>query len=134
MRTCQIWMFVLLTGLLPVLFPTHSGAAESNCEAQGIDTEREFARRVCAAAEDLGLDPTLVHSFGAGGVDVFVSQSVEGDLRADPTKLRRLMVKLTDWVKQNYVGFNAVEVTLVGDSKIAKGSKVGTMEMKVILF
>lgn len=117
--------------------PTTSGSAASTggCEAQGIGSEEAFARRLCAAAQDFGFEPELVHSYGAGGVDVFISEAEAANLRGDARKLRRRTASLTEWAKQNYNGFNAVEVTIVGgDSRIAKGQKIGAGTTKIELY
>lgn len=106
-----------------------------DCAIQGIGAEMDFAKKMCSAAEQIGLHPTLVHSYGAGGVDIFISESEADDLRNDPEKLKELVTLLTEWAKQNYSGFNAVDVTIVGgDSKIAQGSKLGKQKTKAILY
>ena len=117
--------------------PTTSGSTASTggCEAQGIGPEETFARRLCAAAQDFGFEAELVHSYGAGGVDVFISEAEAANLRRDSEKLRRQIASLTEWAKQNYSGFNAVEVTIVGgDSRIAKGQKIGVGTTKVEIY
>ena len=126
------WMFFFFL-ISPV--GLSAGESQKNCEVQGVGAEVDFAKKVCGAAENLGLHPTLVHSYGAGGVDVFISESEADSLRKDPAKLKHLVISLTDWAKQNYSGFNAVDVTIVGgDSKIAKGSRLGNNETNVILY
>jgi len=137
MRHYRHCVLVICTALFFLLSPVDLGADEptTTCEVQGIGAEEDFAKKVCKAAEELGLHPTLVHSYGAGGVDIFIPESEANNLRMDLTELRRLVTSLTDWTKRNYTGFNAVDVTIMGgDSKIAKGSKLGTRETKVILF
>lgn len=129
-------IFFCLVLFIP-LFPIDLRADEpsKSCDVQGIDDEIDFAKKVCKVAENLGLHPTLVHSFGAGGVDIFISESEGDNLRMNPPKLTSLVTSLTDWAKRNYKKFNMVEITIVGgDSKIAKGSKLGEKETKVTLF
>lgn len=126
---CMLYFFLI--------FPVdlHAGEPPKDCEVQGIGAEMDFAKKLCSAAENIGLHPTLVHSYGAGGVDVFISESETDDLRKDPEKLKRLVTSLTEWAKQNYSGFNAVDVTIVGgNSKIAQGSKLGQQKTKVTLY
>lgn len=137
MRITQDKLLVFCIGLFFLLFSVDLRADESSqsCEIQGVGAEKDFAKKVCKAAQNLGFHPTLIHSYGAGGVDVFIAESEADNLRMDPAKLTRLVTSLTDWAKRNYHGFNAVDVTIVGgDSKIAKGSKLGENETKVILF
>jgi len=105
------------------------------CEAQGIGVEKDFAEKVCKAATKFGLHPELVHSFGAGGVDIFISKAAGNNLVEDKAKLTKLVKSLTEWSKNNYSNFNAVEITIVaGDSKIARGGKIGTLETTIILY
>ena len=95
------------------------------CEPQGIGAEKDFAERVCEAATKFGHHPELVHSFGAGGVDIFISEAEGNNLRSNKAKLTKLVKSLTEWSKKNYTAFNAVEITIVaGDSKIARGGKI----------
>ena len=128
MRKYRSGVLVVCIFSIATIFPVYLLAGEplNNCKAQGIGTELDFAKKVCSAAENIGLHPTLVHSFGAGGVDVFISESEADDLRKAPEKLKRIVTSLTEWAKKNYSGFNAVDMTIVGrNSKIAKGSKLG---------
>ena len=114
--TCMVFFFLR--------FPVYLQAGEppKSCEADGIGAELDFAKKVCNAAKNLGLYPTLVYSYGAGSVDVFISESEADNLSKDHVKLKRLVTSLTDWAKNNYSGFNYVSVTIVGgSSKIAKG-------------
>jgi hypothetical protein len=120
-----------------LIFPAdlHAGEPLKGCEVQGIDAEMDFAKKVCGAAENIGLHPTLVHSYGAGGVDIFISESEANDLRRGPEKLKGIVTSLAEWAKQTYSGFNAVDVTIVGgNSKIAQGSKLGQQKTKVTLY
>ncbi len=137
MRNNQGKLLVFCIGLFFFLFPVDLRADKSSqsCEIQGGGAEKDFAEKVCKAAQNLGIHPTLIHSYGAGGVDVFISESEAENLRMDPAKLTCLVTSLTDWAKRNYHAFNAVDVTIVGgDLKIAQGSKLGEKETKVILF
>jgi hypothetical protein len=85
-------------------------------------------------ASDLGFRAELVHSYGAGGVDVFVAKANAELLVRDRPELERMTAVLTDWAKANYHGFNAVEVTVVGESKIARGRKLGSRPTTIELF
>ena len=106
-----------------------------HCTPSGIGAEEAFAARVCTVAPDHGLHPEEVHAFGAGGVDVFLPQAEGRRLRANRTTLTRAVRSLTNWVKTNYTGFDAVEVTLVsGDDRIAQGAKVGTSDTRVTVY
>jgi hypothetical protein len=105
-----------------------------DCQAQGIGDEEAFARRVCDVSRDLGLRATLVHSYGAGGVDVFISAADAQRLASNRAELQRSTTALTEWAKRNYTAFNAVTVTIVGDSKIARGSKLGVRPTTVEVF
>jgi hypothetical protein len=60
-----------------------------DCEPQGIGPEEEFARKICAVASEYGFKAELVHSYGAGGIDIFISVAEAAKLRSDPAKLRR---------------------------------------------
>lgn len=53
----------------------YSAKSPKGCEVEGIGAEMIFAKKVCIAAKNIGLSPELVHSYGAGGVDVFISES-----------------------------------------------------------
>lgn len=117
----------------PASFDT--AVTEGGCEAQGIAAEESFAQQMCAAAKDFGFKPRLVHSHGAGGVDVFISEADALILRHNQAELRRQTAALTEWAKRNYSAFNAVEVTIVGgDSKMAKGRQIGTSAAAVELY
>jgi hypothetical protein len=114
---------------------SETAATASGCEAQGIGVEESFAQQMCAAANDFEFKAVLVHSYGAGGVDLFISEADALILRRNPSELRRQTIAITEWAKQNYSGFNAVEVTIVGgDSKIAKGRKIGADAATVELY
>lgn len=131
MKKCFI--FIIVLSLLPFVAATIAQGSE--CRAQGIGEEEAFAKKVCKAATQFGLHPELVHSFGAGGVDVFISKAEAKKLLSQKSKLRNLVLSLTEWSKKNYHKFNAVEITIVGgDSKIARGVKLGTMKTKVTLY
>jgi hypothetical protein len=106
----------------------------SDCRAQGIDDEEDFARKVCVAASDLGFRTELVHSYGAGGVDVFITEADAELLARNRAELERMTVALTEWTKANYHDFNAVDVTIVGESKIARGRKLGSRATTIELF
>lgn len=112
----------------------HSSALAGGCQAQGIDDEEVFARKICASARDFGFEAELVHSYGAGGVNVFISEADAEHLAHNRMELERSTTALTEWTKRNYTAFNAVEVTIVGASKIAKGSKLGTRPTTLQLY
>ena len=137
MTEIRNWIVVGATGALLLLSFAQAGAADTKkqCEPQGIGAEEVFARNACNAATKLGIHPHLVHSYGAGGIDVFISEGEGAPLRGDRSNLTQLMTKLTDLAKDNYKSFNAIEVTLVaGNSKIAKGQKIGTGVTKVTIY
>ena len=97
--------------------------------------EKDFAIKICEAAAKFGLHPELVHSFGAGGVDVFIPKAEAKKLLSSKAKLTNLVISLTEWSKKNYSKFNAVEITIVGgERKIARGGKIGAMKTKVTLY
>lgn len=137
MTELRRWILVGAIGTLLLLSSAPTGEADlkKECEALGVGAEEAFAKKVCKAAANLGLHPELVHSYGAGGIDVFISQAEGATLRGDRSKLTQLVTNLTEWAKDNYKGFNAVEVTIVaGESKIAKGHKIGTRATKVTIY
>lgn len=111
-----------------------SADTSRDCQAQGIGDEETFARTVCVVASDFGFRAQLVHSYGAGGVDVFISEADARKLASNREELRRKTTALTAWAKRNYTAFNAVDVTIVGDSKIARGSKIGSGPTTVELY
>ncbi len=126
----KYFLFILVLSFINVAI-----ARGFECKAQGIGEEEAFAKKVCKASVQFGLHPELVHSFGAGGVDIFISEAEAKKLISQKSKLRNLMLSLTEWSKENYKKFNAVEITIVGgDSKIARGAKLGTMKTKVTLY
>ena len=128
-------LFVFIAVLSLLSYATTTIAQGSECTPQGIGEEEDFAIKVCKAATKFGLHPELVHSFGAGGVDVFISKAEAKKLLSNKAKLRNVVVSLTEWSKKNYSKFNAVEITIVGgDRKIARGVKIGTMKAKVTLY
>jgi hypothetical protein len=107
----------------------------NKCKAEGIAAEAEFAEKVCNVAATFGLYPTLVHSYGAGGVDIFISEAEADKLQKDSAKLKQITISITNWAKQNYKTFNFVEITIIGgDSKIARGSKLGNKDTIVELY
>lgn len=119
----------------PVSDPVQQRSAPGNdCKAQGIGDEEDFAREVCLAARDFGFRAQLVHSYGAGGVDVFITEEAAQQLALNRAALERNTRALTEWAKRNYSGFNAVEVTIVGDARIARGSKLGSRPTTVELY
>lgn len=128
-------LFVFITVLSLFSYATTTTTQGSECTPQGIGEEEDFAIKVCKVAAKFGLHPELVHSFGAGGVDVFISKSEAKKLLSNKVKLRNVVVSLTEWSKKNYSKFNMVTITIVGgDRKIASGEKIGTMKTKVILY
>lgn len=130
----------LLLLLILIFFSSYQNAlaadkSKNKCKTEGIGAEAEFAEQVCNAAATFGLYPTLVHSYGAGGVDIFISEPEADKLQKDSAKLKKLTISITNWAKQNYKAFNAVEITIVGgDSKIARGSKLGNKDAIVVLY
>jgi hypothetical protein len=121
---------------VPDSAPAAANAPEplGNCRAQGIGDEEAFALQVCAKVSDLGFRAELVHSYGAGGVDVFIAESDAELLVQNRAELERMTTVLTEWAKANYDGFNAVEVTIVGETKIARGRKLGSRAATIELF
>ena len=130
----------LLLLLILIFFSSYQNAlaedsSKIKCKAQGIAAEAAFAEKVCNFVATFGIYPTLVHSFGAGGVDIFISEAEADKLQKDSAKLKRLTISITNWAKQNYKAFNFVKITIVGgDSKIARGSKLGNKDTIVELY
>lgn len=94
----MIYFGVLLLATVCVcVLPVSSNAEElaNTCEAQGVGDEENFAKQICGVAKNHGLHPTLVHSIGAGGVDIFIPQSEAEVLRKDPKRLEQIVKSLT---------------------------------------
>ena len=108
---------------------------EQECDALGIGEEEVFAELVCSVAPDYEFHPEVVHSFGSGGIDVFIPEDEGRKFQANRAKLTAATQALTEWAKRKYTKFNMVEVTIVsGDVKIAQGQKLGTRDTTVTLY
>ena len=131
--THRLMALVLSVAALPV---SMSGGGQ-DCLATGIGSERSFAERVCEVAPSFGLPAEEVHSYGGGGIDVFISQAAGRRLQSviNREHLTEAVRSLAAWTKRNYTGFNQVEVTVVsGDDAIARGVTEGTNEIRVTVY
>ena len=105
------------------------------CDALGIGEEEVFAELVCSVAPDYGFHPEEVHSYGSGGIDVFIPEDEGRKFQANRAELTAATQALTEWAKRKYTRFNIVEVTIVsGGVKIAQGQKLGTRDTTVALY
>ncbi len=128
-------LFVFIAVLSLLSFATTTIAQGSECTPQGVGEEEDFAIKVCKEAAKFGLHPELVHSVGAGVVDIFIPIIEAIELVSNEAKLRYIVVSLTEWSKKNYSKFNMVTIIFVGgDREIARGEKIGTMKTKVTLY